>query len=107
LESTNRLDYFKEEISTQCPELPLTAHSKFYLEEGTEITDDTLILLRNDDIIYLESHGNPFDNGNLLAQYEVIEKIGQGGFGNVHKAKHRDNGKIVAIKYIDITECSI
>lgn len=35
--------------------------------------------------------------------YEQIKLIGRGGFGDVFLAKHKENGKEVAIKYIDVS----
>lgn len=32
--------------------------------------------------------------------YELLEKLGQGSYGLVLKAKHRDTGKVCAIKHI-------
>ncbi|XP_057947867.1 cyclin-dependent kinase A-1-like isoform X2 [Malania oleifera] len=37
---------------------------------------------------------------SLLRQYEEIEKIGQGGFGQVFKCRDRETGKTVAVKKV-------
>jgi serine/threonine-protein kinase len=34
----------------------------------------------------------------LASTYELLEKIGQGGMGIVHRARHRETGEIVAVK---------
>jgi len=64
-------------------------------------------LIHNNETLYIENHGNKFDNNNILELYDISDQLGQGGFGSVHKATHKETGQIVAIKYIDITECSI
>lgn len=80
---------------------------KFYNNEGGEINDETLSLVKNEDDIYLEPHGNKFDYNNILGHFDDIQELGKGGFGSVHKAKNKENDTLVAIKYIDISECSI
>lgn len=106
-ESINRVGEFIEELKNEYPQISIPSHSVFFSEEGTEILDEAFFLVKNDDTIYLEAHGNKFDNNNILGQYAIVEKIGEGGFGNVHKAENKETGKIVAIKYIDVTDCSI
>ncbi|KAI7900432.1 kinase-like domain-containing protein [Cokeromyces recurvatus] len=48
--------------------------------------------------------------GSLQEIYEIIEQIGDGSFGTVHKAKNKNNGKLFAIKimkkkYESLEEC--
>jgi serine/threonine protein kinase len=105
-EDTNSLtvlrDILKEEYSFRDIE-----RSRFFNGEGNEITDETLLLTKNNDIIYIEqSQNKPFDYANILKQYKVLEKLGQGGFGKVYKAQHIATKQLVAIKYIDITQYS-
>jgi len=79
----------------------------FFNQSGIEIVDDTFILIKDGETVYYEMvQGKTFDFNNILSQYEVLEKLGKGGFGSVYRAKHKDSNKIVAIKYIDITENS-
>lgn len=105
-EYANRLEDLKETICENAEGVKISGSSKFYSETGNEILDDTLFLLKDKEIIYLDQHGNPFDVNSILDQYEMQESLGQGGFGSVRKAKHRETGQIVAIKHIDITESS-
>ena len=41
-----------------------------------------------------------FADGLLEGSYEVMEQLGEGGFGIVHKAKQRTTGQLVAIKTV-------
>lgn len=93
-------------IITDQAQIKINSGVKFYSSDGNEINEETLSLVKANDIIYLEPHGNPFDYNNILGQYKIIKQLGEGGFGSVHKAEHNDDKTIVAIKYIDITECS-
>lgn len=43
---------------------------------------------------------------NLSKQYEPFEKIGEGTFGEVRRAFDRFNGKMVAIKYLPISNAT-
>lgn len=36
--------------------------------------------------------------GQLTANYEVLEKIGEGGYGTVWRAKHKSSGQLRAVK---------
>jgi len=83
-------------------------NARFFNQEGSEITEGTLILVKDKEVVYIEPlPDRGFDYSSLLNQYKVLEKLGQGGFGKVHKAEHKITKNIVAIKYIDITESSI
>lgn len=80
---------------------------RFFNSEGNEITEETLILTKDKDVVYFEpSLEKPFNFANILRQYKVMDKLGQGGFGKVYRAQHIATGQLVAIKYIDITEYS-
>ena len=66
------------------------------------------MLIKESEVVYVEP--NPersFNYLNILNQYEIINKLGQGGFGKVYKAKHKETEQVVAIKFIDITNYSI
>ena len=106
-ESLNRVEDLLETIADHHLGISLGSETKFYSNDGGELTDDTLVLVQANDTLYYDPHGGKFDQNNILEQYTVTEQLGEGGFGSVHKAKHKDTGMLVAIKYIDITESSI
>jgi len=39
-------------------------------------------------------------SGNFVCEYDKIEKIGEGTYGVVYKARHRKTGKLAALKKI-------
>lgn len=42
----------------------------------------------------------------VIHKYEIIEKIGSGGFSTVYKARHKITGKMVALKIVKLREYS-
>lgn len=40
------------------------------------------------------------ESKQFLQEYEIIEKLGEGAFGKVYKAKEKSSNRIVAIKQI-------
>lgn len=67
------------------PKDDIEAKLKFYSKEGVQLNQEDLFFLKNNDILYLELEGKDFNYGQILDQYEVNTKIGQGGFGSVYK----------------------
>lgn len=45
-------------------------------------------------------------NTVIIHKYEIIEKIGAGGFSTVYKARHKITGKLVALKIVKVREHS-
>ena len=39
-----------------------------------------------------------------MERYERVEKIGEGTYGTVYKARDKDNGEIVALKIVRLDE---
>eukprot|EP00826_Nyctotherus_ovalis_P012413 TRINITY_DN1327_c0_g1_i12.p1 TRINITY_DN1327_c0_g1~~TRINITY_DN1327_c0_g1_i12.p1 ORF type:complete len:332 (-),score=75.95 TRINITY_DN1327_c0_g1_i12:440-1435(-) len=91
-------------VKQNFPELKLHHKAKLYSHEGNELTGDSVVLLKDKDVVYFDTKGNPFNKNNILSQYELIEELGRGGFGKVHKARHVETGEFVSIKFIDITD---
>lgn len=54
-------------------------------------------------IICIMYSGKPFETFQIIDMYEQTKLLGEGGFGKVYLAKHKEKGNLVAIKYIDIS----
>jgi MAP/microtubule affinity-regulating kinase len=50
------------------------------------------------------SVGEDFSFNAILDDYNILSELGVGGFGKVMLAKHKENNKEVAIKFMDISE---
>jgi serine/threonine protein kinase len=50
--------------------------------------------------------GEDFNYKAILDDYDITKEIGEGGFGKVYLGKHKEKGKDVAIKYMDISHNS-
>ena len=106
-ESANSLDAVREILKEE-HSMKHIDNCKLFNSEGNEVSEGTLILIKDKEIVYLEPQPDrPFDYANILEQYKILGQVGEGGFGQVHKAQHKITQQIVAIKYIDITSCSI
>ena len=62
-----------------------STHITFVFERGTEE------LPKKDDLV---------DEPKQIDQYEVLEKIGQGGIGSVYKVRHSKNQEVFALKLL-------
>jgi serine/threonine protein kinase len=40
----------------------------------------------------------PLETGKSVGNYDLLEKVAEGGMGAIYRGRHRDNGQIVAIK---------
>ena len=75
----------------------------FYFNDGTEIEEEDLFFLKDQDILWFSHKGAKFKYKQILEMYTVISKLGQGGFGKVYLAEENSTKQQYAIKYIDIT----
>jgi serine/threonine protein kinase len=48
--------------------------------------------------------GEKFNFCAILDDYRIAEKIGEGGFGYVHLATHKEDNKQFAVKFMDMTQ---
>lgn len=46
------------------------------------------------------SPGEDFDRNSGLSEYDIVEKLGEGGFGEVDLAIHKKTKQKVAIKFL-------
>eukprot|EP00325_Prymnesiales_sp_UTEX-LB-985_P002649 CAMPEP_0174701818 /NCGR_PEP_ID=MMETSP1094-20130205/6327_1 /TAXON_ID=156173 /ORGANISM="Chrysochromulina brevifilum, Strain UTEX LB 985" /LENGTH=457 /DNA_ID=CAMNT_0015899517 /DNA_START=1 /DNA_END=1375 /DNA_ORIENTATION=- len=68
----------------------------------------------DEDSVAVPSHPNELDEAandptlevNSLAELEMLEKLGAGASGTVHRARHKSTGAIVAVKCVSILEQS-
>jgi serine/threonine protein kinase len=67
-----------------------------------ELDDTDITILKNNEILYMETNKKPFSTDNYINEYKKIEYIKKGGYGEVYKAKHYLTQKIVAIKEINL-----
>ena len=66
-------------------------HLRLFNSEGAEYFEDDLQFVKNKTALYA-SNGEDFDPASCFGEYEMIEKLGEGGFGKVFLAKHKQSG---------------
>ena len=87
---------------------------RFFNQDGVEINIKELDLLNDNEKLFVSEGkelskvllynvilGEDFDQISMLAEYKIIKQLGQGGFGKVMLATHRQTGKEVAIKIVN------
>ena len=60
-------------------------------------------MLNTDDLVYLAAKGEDFNYSSVLADYDIKEVLGEGGFGKVYLAINRETNEKVAIKFMDVS----
>jgi len=90
------------EIQKRLNLTPLTGSKsyRFFNQDGVEMSISELDLLNDNEKLFV-SEGEDFDQISMLAEYKIIKMLGQGGFGKVMLATHRQTGKEVAIKIVN------
>lgn len=76
---------------------------RIFDKEGIEIFEDDLMMLNSGDVIYIAVRGEDFDYSSVLNDYDRKDVLGEGGFGKVYYAVHRETEEKVAIKFMDIS----
>ncbi len=76
---------------------------RIFDKEGIEIFEDDLMMLKSKDVIYTALRGEDFDYSSVLNDYDRKDVLGEGGFGKVYYAVHRETNEKVAIKFMDIS----
>lgn len=79
-------------------------NARLYNKNGLEIMDEDVQFIKGGDVFYIALEGEEFNNCAILDEYEIGKVLGQGGFGQVLHAKHRETKKKFAIKFMDISE---
>lgn len=72
-------------------------------KEGIELFEADLPMLNVDDLVYLAAKGEDFNYSSVLADYDIKEVLGEGGFGKVYLAINRETNEKVAIKFMDVS----
>jgi MAP/microtubule affinity-regulating kinase len=72
---------------------------RLFKEGGIELFQDDLDYLKNNENIFV-SKGENFDDQTQLLEYEVMNQLGEGGFGRVFLGVHKKTGEKVALKFI-------
>ena len=103
--SPHQLKWFRRLFDEDwVPKITSTSDFKLYSKEGIELNEDDLYFIHKNDVLYLELEGKSFNYGQILDQFQVLEKVGQGGFGAVYKVWDKENSKIYAMKTLKIEE---
>lgn len=55
--------------------------------------------MKNKTVLYA-SNGEEFNPASCFGEYEMVRKLGEGGFGQVFLAKHKQTDELFAIKII-------
>ncbi|CAI2385790.1 unnamed protein product [Moneuplotes crassus] len=97
----NQLRLFKMALDKDWLPSPDHLHRfRIFSQEGIEIQEEDLFYIRSKDVLYLELNKNDFNYGQILDQFRILQKIGQGGFGSVYKVEDRHSGQVYAMKTI-------
>ncbi len=67
------------------------SHLRLFNSEGAEYFEDDLEFVKNKTVLYA-SNGKDFDPASCFGEYEKVRKLGEGGFGQVMLAKHKQTG---------------
>ena len=78
----------------------------FYNENEIELEDTDINYLKTNEIIFFTFDNSSFKSSNHLNQYQFIQWIKSGGYGQVYLAKHVISEKQYAIKQIDTSNFS-
>ncbi|KRW98473.1 Protein kinase-like domain [Pseudocohnilembus persalinus] len=78
---------------------------RLFTDQGVELFEDDLEYIAYDSTLYA-SNGEDFDPISQFSQYKELKYLGQGGFGKVMLAEHRQTKQKVAIKYIENEQTS-
>ena len=80
-----------------------------FSKTGLPLGDDEILYLETGEVVFFSRHGEPFDWQQIMDKYEKIEKLGEGGFGQVYLMRNKDKPEnspdsLVAVKFIKLDE---
>ena len=64
---------------------------RLFNSEGAEYFEEDLEFVKNKTVLYA-SNGEDFDPASSFGEFEMTKKLGEGGFGQVWLAEHRQTG---------------
>ena len=67
-------------------------HLRLFNSEGAEYFEDDLAYAKNKTVLYA-SNGEDFNPSSCFGEYEMIKKLGEGGFGQVLLSRHKQTGE--------------
>lgn len=73
---------------------------RLFTEKGVEIYEDDLDFIKTNTTLYA-SKGEEFDQYSCFSEYEIQQKLGEGGFGKVVLGVHKKTKEKVAIKSVN------
>ncbi|KAL4508143.1 hypothetical protein ABPG72_021516 [Tetrahymena utriculariae] len=80
--------------------LGYTENFRLFNREGVEMFENDIPFLQNNCYL-LASMGEEYDSTSGFSQYEILQTIGEGGFGKVVLAEHKQTKEKFAIKYVN------
>lgn len=78
------------------------SNARLYSQEGIQLNDSDLYFLNNYGTLYLDIHGKPFNYQQILHQYKMGKKLGEGSFGVVYKIVEKLTDKPYAMKVVEV-----
>ncbi|EDK31740.2 Serine/Threonine kinase domain protein (macronuclear) [Tetrahymena thermophila SB210] len=80
--------------------LGYTENFRLFNREGVEMFENDIPFLQNNCYL-LASMGEEYDSTSGFSQYEILQTIGEGGFGKVVLAEHKQTKEKFAIKFVN------
>ena len=79
--------------------------ARLYSKDGVELDGDDILYMKTGDVVYFARHGEAFNYQQVMARYERVRLLGEGGFGKVYLVRDRERAdQLFALKSIDMSE---
>ena len=105
-ETTENLDQLKRDVARKF-HYKSSARSRLYTPKGIELLDDDFVFIKENPVYYFAPRGEDFDNTHIIEQYKITRILGEGGYGKVYHAVHREQKNEYAIKYTSIAKANM